>query len=213
MFTAMIFETISLDISENIITTLAVYGGCTAVMVTIYLVEKKKSVVENFAPILAKIFSPLFFITILVFLTTVAVTGKNPAEDRNFLIAFDLMLVLVLGLVLYTISARDIHKKISIFDYLNVALISAAILLDSIALVAIVTRLAEYGLSPNKLAALGENILLFINLGGLLILYIKFFKSKIEFKKIEIFQTSYLTFYAVWMAVVVFIFPLIFSFK
>ncbi|MDW7668366.1 MAG: permease prefix domain 1-containing protein [Bacillota bacterium] len=213
MFTAIIFETISIDISEKIINNIAIYGGSTAFMLTIYLVEKKKSVVENFAPILAKIFSPLFLITIIVFLIAMLLSGKSPVEDRNFLISFDLMLVLVLGLVLYTISARDIHRKSNIFDYLNVALVTVAILVDGIALTAIILRLSEYGLSPNKLAALGENILLLINLIGLLWLYIKYFKEKISFEKIEIFQTSYLIYYAIWMGVVVFIFPIFFGFK
>ena len=213
MFTAMIFETISLNIKEEIITTIAIYGGFTAFMITIYLVEKKKSIVENFAPILAKIFSPLFLITMLIFIISMIVTGKNPAEDRNFLITFDLMLVLVLGLVIYTISARDIYKKSNIFDYLNVALIVSAILVDGVALAAIISRLAEYGMSPNKLAAFGENILLLINLVGLLWLYLKYFKGKIKFEKIEIFQTAYLTYYALWLAIVVFVFPIIFSFK
>ena len=93
------------------------------------------------------------------------------------------------------------------------ALVAAAILVDGIALTAIILRLSEYGLSPNKLAALGENILLLLNLVGLLWLYIRYFNEKIDFEKIEIFQTSYLTCYAIWMGVVVFIFPIIFGFK
>jgi len=212
-FTAMIFETISIDISDGVISNIGIFGGTTAFMLTIYLVEKKKSVVENFAPILAKIFSPLFLITMITFLIVMVYTGSNPSEDRNFLIAFDVMLVLVLGLVIYTISARDINNRINIFDYINAALIITAIILDVVALSAIINRLTEYGISPNKLAALGENILLLINLTGLLWYYGKYFKGKIQFKRIEIFQTKYLTFYGIWFTTVVFIFPILFRFQ
>jgi hypothetical protein len=212
-FTAMIFETISIDISDGVISNIGIFGGTTAFMLTIYLVEKKKSVVENFAPILAKIFSPLFLITMIIFLIVMVYTGSNPSEDRNFLIAFDVMLVLVLGLVIYTISARDMNNRINIFDYINAALIITAIILDVVALSAIINRLTEYGISPNKLAALGENILLLVNLTGLLWYYGKYFKGKIQFKKIEIFQTKYLTFYGIWFSTVVFIFPVLFRFQ
>ena len=213
LFMVIIFETIAIDISDVVLNYIIIYGGCAVVMVTVYLAETKKSVVENFAPILAKIFSPLFLVVMLVFLVVMLITGKSPFVDRDFLIGFDLMLILVLGMVLYTISARNIYQKSNLFDYLNVALIVAAIVVDTIALTAIISRLSVYGVSPNKLAALGENILLFVNLAGLLWLYIKYFKNKIEFGKIESWQTTYLSVYAIWMAVVVFVFPIIFRFQ
>ncbi len=213
MFIMMIFESISIDVESFVENYFFIYGGCAAAMITVYLVETKKSVVENFAPVLAKIFSPLFLITMVIFLMVIVITGNSPFVERNFLIGFDLMLVLVLGMVLYTISARNMYDKINIFDYLNAALIFIAIIVDSVALSAILFRLSEYGISPNKLAALGENILLLVNLAALLWLYVRYFMSKIEFEKIEVWQTHYLTVYAAWMAIVVFVFPIIFRFN
>ncbi|MGM0437674.1 MAG: permease prefix domain 1-containing protein [Bacillota bacterium] len=213
MFTSLIFQSISIDIEIFIENYFIFYGPSAGAILAVYLVETKKSIVENFAPVLAKIFSPLFLITMLTFLIVVIFTGKSPFVERNFLIGFDLMLVLVLGLVLYTISARKMYDKKDIFDYLNGLLIFVAIIVDSIALSAILFRLTEYGISPNKLAALGENVLLLINLAGLLWLYLKYFRDKVEFNIIEKWQTNYLTVYAIWMAVVVFIFPLIFKFQ
>jgi hypothetical protein len=213
MFIVLIFESISIDVESFFENYFIFYGGCAAAMITVYLVETKKSVVENFAPILAKIFSPLFLITMVIFLMVIVITGNSPFVERNFLIGFDLMLVLVLGMVLYTISARSIYDKINIFDYLNAALIFVAIIVDSVALSAILFRLSEYGISPNKLAALGENILLLVNLAVLLWLYIRYFMSKIEFEKIETWQTDYLIVYVIWMAIVVFVFPIVFRFN
>lgn len=213
MFIMVIFDAISVDVSAFVSDYITIYGVCAIAMITVYLVETKKSVVENFAPILAKIFSPLFLITMIIFLLVMVITGNSPFVNRNYLIGFDLMLVLVLGMVLYIISARNIHEKSNMFDYLNIALIITAIVVDGFALSAIILRLSEYGISPNKLAALGENILLLVNLAGLLWLYIKYFMKKLEFIKIETWQTSYLTIYTIWMAIVVFIFPIVFGFK
>lgn len=213
LFTLMIFSAIGIDLETFIFSYLVIYGMCGAVMITLYLVEAKKSIVENFAPVMAKIFSPLFLITMVIFLLVMIFTGKSPFVDRNFLIGFDLMLVLVLGLVLYVISSRNLHERKNIFDYINLALIITALLIDVVALTAIVIRLQHFGITPNKVAALGENIVLLVNLLILSWQYIRYLTNKIEFKAIERSQTSYLTVYAIWMAVVAFIFPLLFGFK
>lgn len=213
MFTQAIFFAIQLDASWFIQNYLIVYGAAATAMITVYLVETKKSVVENFAPILAKIFSPLFLITMLIFLGVMIATGTSPFVEREYLIGFDLMLILVLGLVLYVISARNPYDKNNLFDYMNLALILTALIIDGVALSAILFRLSAYGITPNKLAALGENLVLLVNLGGLAWLYILFFFKKADFIKIEKWQTSYLSVYAIWLGIVAFIFPMIFGFN
>lgn len=212
MFTEMIFRAIQIDLSWFITNYLIVYGGCAAAMITVYLVEFKKSVVENFAPILAKIFSPLFLLTMCAFIVSMIVMGKSLLNERDFLIGFDFMLVLVLGLVLYVISARDMHDKANLYDFMNLALILAALIIDSIALSAILFRLSNFGITPNKIAALGENLILLVNLIGLAWSYLCYFTKRIDFIKIEKWQTVYLYVYAIWMAIVAFLFPIIFGF-
>ena len=170
----MIFAAIKVDLGRFTREYLIVYGVFAVPFIAVYLVEAKKSIVENFAPVLAKIFSPLFLATMAAFLAVMIIQGKSPFIDRDFLIGFDLMLALVLGLVLYIVSARDMHEAPGLFDYLNLALIVVALVIDGIALSAIVFRLASYGISPNKLAALGENIVLFVNLAGLAFFYLRY---------------------------------------
>ena len=213
MFTQAIFFAIQLDASWFIQNYLIVYGAAATAMITVYLVETKKSVVENFAPILAKIFSPLFLITMVTFLVVMIVSGTSPFVEREYLIGFDFMLILVLGLVLYVISARNPYDKNNLFDYMNLALILTALIIDGVALSAILFRLSAYGITPNKVAALGENLVLLVNLAGLAWLYFLFFLKKIDFIKIEKWQTSYLYIYAVWLGIVAFIFPLIFGYN
>ena len=213
LFTQAIFFAIQIDASWFIQNYLIIYGAAAAAMITIYLVETKKSIVENFAPILAKIFSPLFLIIMIAFLLVLVFSGMSPFMERDYLIAFDFMLVLVLGLVLYTISARNPYGKNNLFDYINLALILTAMIIDAVALSAILFRLSAFGITPNKLAALGENLILLVNLGGLAWLYCRFFLKKIDFIKIENWQTSYLYAYVVWLGIVAFIFPIAFGFN
>ncbi len=212
LFTIAIFESIGIDAEDFIVQYLFIYGGCTAAMVSIYLADAKKSIVENFAPILAKIFSPLFLVTMVSFLAVMAATGKSPFMEREFLIAFDFMLAMILGLVLYVISARDINQPVNLFDYLNMALIITALLIDGVALSAILFRLSAFGITPNKVAALGENLLLLGNLAGLAWMYGGYFRKRLDFARLEKWQTDYLNVYLVWTAFVAFIFTVIFKF-
>ena len=123
------------------------------------------------------------------------------------------MLILVLGIVFYIISTREEAKGLEIYDWICLLLIIVALIIDVVALSAIVFRLNSFGVSPNKLAALGENVLVFINLFGMAVLFAQFFKRKISFVLLEKWQTRLLPVYALWMGFVGLIFPLIFSFK
>lgn len=210
-FIFLIFSSIQVDPSEFVTKVLMVYGPYGVVMVTIYQVEKK-NLMENFAPILAKIFSPLFLIAMVVFLLAIGITWTNPLVDRNYLIAFDAMLILVLALVLYTLSSRKEDEKIGLFDWMSLALICAALIIDAIALVEIVIRLTSM-ITPNKMAALGENLLVLGNLGGLAYYYIQVLRHKGTFAALEKFQTDYLVIYAGWLAIVALVFPLVFGFQ
>jgi len=212
LFTMAIFKAIQINAGEFIQEYYLPYGACAAVLITAYLVEAKKSIVENFAPILAKIFSPLFLAIMVSFLIVIIITGKSPFMEREFLIAFDLMLALVLGLVLYVISSRSNQQPPNFFDYLNLALILIAFVIDGVALSAILFRLSAFGITPNKIAALGENLVLLGNLGGLAWLYVVYFKRKCDFIKLEKWQTGYLYVYFIWTTIVAFIFPILFRF-
>jgi hypothetical protein len=211
LFIFLIFSSINVDPSDFVTKILLPYGSYATVLVSIYQVEKK-NLMENFAPILAKIFSPLFLIAMVVFLLTIVITGRNPLIDRNYLIAFDAMLILVLALVVYILSARKEGEPVNLFDVLSLTLIVTALIIDGIALFEIVSRLFTMGITPNKMAALGENLLVMGNLGGLAYFYLQVMRKKGSFEALEKYQTDYLWFYAGWLAIVAFVFPLLFGF-
>jgi Domain of unknown function (DUF4153) len=212
-FTMGMFEAIGINAQRVVQTWLVPCGMLGAVMVGSWLVEAKQSVIENMAPVLTRLFTPLFALTLVVFLGTMIWTGRGIDIQRNALIAFDLLLVLVLGLLLYSISARDPEEPPGPFDLLLILLLVSALVADAFALAAIGARISEFGFTPNRVAALGENVVLLGNLGWSTVLYVRFLRGRGPFASLERWQTAYLPAYSVWAAIVVVGFPPVFGFS
>ena len=210
-FTMGMFEAIGID-AEPVVEDWVPCGIVGAVIVGSWLVEAKQSVIENMAPVLTRLFTPLFALTLLAFLGTMLWTGRGIDMERNALIAFDLLLVLVLALLLYSLSARDPQAPPGAFDLLLVLLLVSALVADAFALAAIGARISEFGFTPNRVAALGENVILLGNLGWSTVLYVRFLCGRGPFAGLERWQTAYLPVYSVWAAIVVVAFPPLFGF-
>jgi hypothetical protein len=210
-FMAMLFEAIGID-AEPFFEWVVPCGAAGAVLVASWLVEAKQSVIENMAPVLTRLFTPLFAALLLAFLGTLLWTGRGIDIERNVLIAFDLLLVLVLGLLVYSISARDPRSPPGAFDILQIVLVVSALAVDAVALWAIAARITEFGFTPNRVAALGENIILLVNLAWSVVLYLRFMRGHGSFASIEKWQTNYVPVYSAWAAVVVVLFPPVFGY-
>jgi hypothetical protein len=211
--TMFIFGAIGLDAEWLLESWIVPCGIVGAMIVAAWLVEAKQSVIENMAPVLTMIFTPLFTLLLLAFLGTMVFTGSGINVERDVLIGFDLLLVLVVGLLLYSISARDPRAEPGFFDGLQLVLVICALAVDALALWAILARITEFGFTPNRVAALGENLILVVNLGWSALLYARFLSGKVGFAPLERWQTAYLPVYAVWAWVVVAIFPILFAFR
>lgn len=212
-FTLMVFRAIGIDAEPFVQQWLIPCGAAGAVLVASWLVEAKQSVIENMAPVLTRIFTPLFAAMLMIFLGAMLWTGRGVGIDREVLIGFDLLLAMVLALLLYSISARDPGKEPGPFDGVQVALIISALLADAVALWAIAARISEFGFSPNRVAALGENVILLVNLAWSAVLYVRFLRRRGPFSELERWQTNYLPVYAVWAAIVVVVFPPLFGYR
>jgi hypothetical protein len=79
-------------------------------------------------------------------------------------------------------------------------------------LVAMITRIADAGFTANKLAALGMNLVLLVNLIGSTRLLARFNRGASPFAALERWQTAYLPVYGLWAAFVVLALPPIFGF-
>src|SRR5215211_3620373 len=205
----IIFQSIGIDVEPFFESWLL---PCGAVVVASWLVEAKQSVIENMAPVLTRLFTPFFAAVLVTFLGTLLWTGRGVDIGRNALIAFDLLLVVVLGLLLYSVSARDPSSPPGAFDVVQVVLAVSALLADAVALWAIAARISEFGFSPNRVAALGENVILLVNLAWSAVLYIRFLRGRRSFTGLERWQTNYIPVYAVWAAIVVIVFPPVFGY-
>lgn len=212
-FTLVMFKSIGMNAGWLVGGWIIPCGAAGAVIIGSWLVEAKQSVIENMAPVLTKLFTPLFTILLLVFLATMVWTGSPINVEREVLIGFDLLLVLVVGLVFYAASARDPGAPPDLFDGLQLLLIVSALVVDAVALAAIAARISEFGFTPNRVAALGENLILSVNLAVSAWLYARFLRRRDSFARLERWQIVYLPVYAVWAALVVVIFPPVFGYR
>ena len=213
LFTGTMFDAIGLQVGWLLESWLLPCGALGAVLVGAWLVEQKQSVIENMAPVLTRVFTPLLAAVLLAFLVTMVWTGSGIDVEREVLIGFDLLLVLVVGLLLFSVSARDPRAPRDAFDALQQILVVAALVVDVVALAAIATRISEFGWSANKLAALGENLILLVNLAGSAWLNARFLRGAGAFGALERWQTAYLPVYSVWAAIVVVVFPPLFGYR
>jgi len=211
-FMAMIFKSIGIELEAFFKAWLLPCGAAGAVLVASWLADAKQSVIENMAPVLTRLFAPLFTAVLLAFLATLLWTGRGISLQRDVIIAFDVLLALVLGLLLYSVSARDPRSPPNGFDVLQVVLVVSALVADAVALWAIAARITEFGFTPNRVAALGENVILLVNLAWSAVLYIRFLRGAGSFASLEKWQTDYLPVYSAWAAIVVILFPPLFGY-
>lgn len=211
LLTMQLFSFIGLDIEEFYFSNVVLFGAAALAIVAVHLVLMNLKLTKNITPYIAKIFSPLVLVTLLVYLVTVIWVGKNPFLDRDFLIAFNGILLGVLAVTIFSITESDSDEKKNISDYLNFALIVLALIIDSVALSAIMFRLSSYGITPNRIAVLGVNILIWANLMWIMLSYMRFLQNKSGPVTIQNAVTKYLPVYGIWAAFVIFIFPIIFK--
>ena len=189
------------------------WGSAGAVIVAAWLVEAKQRVIENMAPVLTMVFTPLFALMLAVAAVVYAVTGLGGAFNRELLGVFDALMVVVLGLVLYGISARDASSSPGWMDRIQLVAVASALVLDLMVLGVMVSRIGELGFTPNRTAALGLNLVLLVSLAGTAWLSTRFLTGHSTFHRLERWQTTYLPVFGLWAAAVVIVLPPLFSFS
>jgi hypothetical protein len=209
--TGAILDPIGVDI-DRIAEWVVPSGAAGAVVVAAWLVESKQHVVENMAPVLTMLFTPLFAVMLTVAAVTYAVSGVAGAFDRELLGVFDALMVVVLGLVLYAMSARNPSRPPGLMDRIQLLAVASALVLDVMVLSSMVARIGDLGFTPNRVAALGLNLVLLVNLAGTAWFSTRFLAGRTAFHRLERWQTRYLPVFALWAAVVVAVLPPVFAF-
>jgi hypothetical protein len=210
--TLALFELLKMDIQTFYFEQIAVWALAALPILSTYLIQNNPELVNKVSPTIAKIFTPIVFITLLVFLITLMYTQKDIYNDRNFLLVFNIVLIGVMAIILFSLTeaTNNTNSKFNLIILFGLAIL--AIIANTIALSAISFRLSEFGLSPNRLAVLGANLLIFIHL--LLVSYglFKNLKGKASIQDVEGNIAFFIPAYTVWAAFVTFVIPFIFKF-
>ena len=208
-----LFLLIDLRIENWYMKNIVVMGLAATPIVATYIVDSSAGVKKNIASIIAKIFMPLFLITVVIYLVAMVIQQKSPYSDREFLTVFNALLLLVLAISVFSIIEKKYQEGSKILGITNIALVVTTLIIDVVALSAILFRLKEYGITPNRMAVLGANLLIFIHLCGFLKPFIEIARKKKNYSAVEKWTAKYLPVYSIWGLIVAVGFPVIFWFK
>ena len=208
---SVLLEPAAPGLAEELFAWVVPTGLAGAVLVAAWLVEAKKSVVENMAPVLTMVFTPLFAMMLAASVITYAVSGLGEF-DRDRLVVFDALLIVVLALLLYGLSAREATRRAGLMDAIQLVAVAGALILDMMVLGSMLARIGDLGFTPNRVAALGLNLVLLLNLTWAAWLSFRFLAGRVAFHRLERWQTSYLPVFALWASAVVALLPPLFGF-
>lgn len=206
------FSAIGVDTGMFVSEWLIPCGAAGAVIVAAGLVESKQSVIENIAPVLTKLFTPLFTTMLLALIVAAGIQRNFTDSGRTLLLISDVVLVVVLGLLLYSLSARDPQRRAGWFETLQLVMVSSALVVDVVVLAAMVARIDAFGFSANRVASLGLNIILLVNLAWSAYLLVGVVRARVLVPRLERWQTRYIPVYGLWALAVVVAFPPVFGF-
>jgi hypothetical protein len=203
-----LFSMIGIDIMESASTYLLPLCLFTLPLIAGWLASRQEPH-GQISTLLASIFSPLFLLLMVVYLAFVFITGENPAQNRQALILMNILLLFVWAFIVLGITGRSVFRRSGIIDYVLLGLLAVSCVLDFTVLGALITRLQEFGLSGNRAAALGANILILVHLMIILHNFIKVLLSKTERTTLRKSIAFYLPIYGMWGALVATLFPVI----
>jgi hypothetical protein len=216
LFTAIViglFKAIGIKIENFYFDYLAVFAGAALPIISTFMTQSNPSLVNKVSPVVAKITSPLVLLMLIIYLGEVLFSDKDPYNDRNFLLVFNLLLIGVMAIILFSLAetSKDQENQWSLMISFAIAVITMGV--NGIAFTAILFRISEWGITPNRLAILGAN---FLMLANLIFIGYRLFNQlvrKDENSRVENAIASFLPIYILWAMVVVFVFPLLFKFE
>ena len=207
-----LFSLIWENTEEQYFSNVGVFGAAAVPVAGTYLYDAVFNQRTGIAAVLARVFAPLFLVMVVTYLIVAFVGGQNPFVDRSFLITFNGLLLVVLGISVFSIVERTEGAQVSLMDYVNIALVLVTLAIDAIALSAIVFRVVSFGFTPNRVTVLGANLVIIVHLAWICSTYVAFVRRRTGFAGMRRVVGTYLPVYAAWAAVVTFLLPLAFAF-
>ncbi len=210
--TINLYGLVGLDIEEFYFQQVAIWGLAALPLLATYLVRHNPVLVGRISPLVAALFTPVTFLALLVFLVAWALGGKPLHVDRDFLLLFNVLLVGVMAIVLFSITDADKRAAAPSGRWWLAGLCALTLVLNGMALSAISMRLSAFGASPNRLAVLGANLLMFIHLGKITLTLFRSLAGKRDRSQLGDSLTAFLPVYGIWFAFVTFLLPWLFGF-
>ena len=197
------------EYTEELMTHLMTWGASGALVFGHAVWRSHPTALDRILPLIARIFIPLFCLLEVGFLSVYV--GKGLAilsHDRETLFIMNLLLLAVLILVILHAAFETIQSRFN--QILLYAIVSLGVVAGLIGIVAIASRLWEFGLTPNRLVVFISNILLIGTLGSLLWSMARN-PSKDSTQTVRLSLNQSLPIFIAWAAVVTFLFPFLFG--
>lgn len=211
--TFVLFNLININIANFYFLNVIKWGIVSAPIIGSYLVQANPQLVKNVSPVIAKVFTPLVLIMLVIYLATIVYMGKNPYNNRDFLIIFNLLLIGVMAIILFAVTETAKNSAARWNHWLLFILSVVTIVINTVALSAIIFRISEWGITPNRLAVLGANLLILSNLIAVAYWLMHTLKNPRALEKVENSIAAFLPVYTLWTIIVIFVFPVLFNFK
>ena len=208
-----LFSLIGLDIRAFYFENVVVFGLPAAPILGTYLTQTNPHLVGKVSPVIAKIFSPLVLVMLVIYLAAMVYSGKDPYNDREFLLIFNALLIGVMAIIFFSVAETSKSTKSQSEVWILFLLSVVTVIVNGIAFSAILFRISEWGITPNRAAVLGGNVLILINLLLVTAQLFNVLRQKASINAVGKTISFYLPIYVLWTIVVVFLFPLIFGFK
>jgi hypothetical protein len=208
-----LFSVIGFNIEKFYFDFIVTFGLPAVPIVATYITQTNPQLVNKVSPVIAKIFSPLVLVTLVVYLVAILFSGKDPYKDRDFLMVFNFLLIGVMAIILFSVAESFKKGENRTGSFILFALSIITVIVNGIALSAILFRISAWGITPNRLAVLGGNILMLTNLCMITFRLFKSVSKKADISEVEKSISMFLPIYTLWAIIVTFIFPLLFHFK
>jgi hypothetical protein len=209
--TVGLFGLIEMPIEDIYFRHIAIWGLAALPLVATQLVQANPGLVRQVSPVIARVFTPLVLVLVLVYLGSILITCRDPYNDREFLLLFNVLLAGVMALILFSVSGHTASRWSRAILF---ALSLLTLVVNGIALSAIVWRISSWGFTPNRIAVLGINVLMLAHLVLVAYrLFVSLRQKKSEDDAIAKTLTVYLPVYVLWAVLVTFVLPVVFGFR
>ena len=208
-----LFQLIGWRIETVYFDYVVVCGLAALPIVGTFLTQTQPALVSRVAPVVASLFSPVALVMLVVYLVATIFSGRSPYQDREFLLLFNALLIGVMALIFFSIAGSSPTGKKSFQPLILFLLSVVTVVVNGIALSAILFRISAWGITPNRAAVLGANGLMLSHLLVISVSLLRVLTRKNDLDSVGRSLSFFLPIYGLWAAVVTFLFPLLFGFS